>query len=150
MIAWGYSSDRRGERVWHASSTMFIVTVTMIGCNFIGAGHPVLLMVVLCIAVIGNQGFAPCFWSIPGTMLTGTAAAGGIAMINALGNLGGWAGPALYGVVRDATGSTNVALLFLAIGPLISGIVLVLVGHDRRLEQVSPTGHSPARSGDGG
>jgi len=150
MIAWGYSSDRRGERVWHASSTMFIVTVAMIGCNFIGAGHPVLLMVVLCIAVIGNQGFAPCFWSIPGTMLTGTAAAGGIAMINALGNLGGWAGPALYGVVRDATGSTNVALLFLAIGPLISGIVLVLVGHDRRLEQVSPTGHSPARSGDGG
>lgn len=83
MILWSRSSDRSGERVWHASSTMFIVTVAMIACKFIGTAHPVLLMAVLCIAVIGNQSFAPCFWSIPGTMLTGTAAAGGIAMIPA-------------------------------------------------------------------
>jgi ACS family tartrate transporter-like MFS transporter len=138
MIAWGYSSDRSGERVWHAGSTMFIVTLAMVICEFIGPAHPVLLMVVLCIAVIGNQSFAPCFWSIPGTMLTGTAAAGGIAMINALGNLGGWAGPTVYGLARDATGSTSFALLCLAIGPLIAGVVLVLVGHDRRLEQLPP------------
>lgn len=140
MIAWGYSSDRTGERVWHSASTMFVVAVAMAACKFIGVEHPVLLMVALCIAVIGNQSFAPCFWSIPGTMLTGTAAAGGIAMINALGNLGGWAGPSLYGVVRDATGSTSVALLCLAVGPLVGGIVLVLVGHDRRLEQMPPSG----------
>jgi MFS transporter, ACS family, tartrate transporter len=138
MIAWGYSSDRSGERVWHAVSTMIIVTVAMVVCEFIGPAHPVLLMAVLCVAVIGNQGFAPCFWSIPGTMLTGTAAAGGIAMINALGNLGGWAGPSVYGLVRDATGSTSFALLCLAIGPLIAGVVLIMVGHDRRLEQIPP------------
>jgi MFS family permease len=140
MIVWGYSSDRTGERVWHASSTMFVVAVATGVCEFIGPAHPVLLMVVLCVAVIGNQSFAPCFWSIPGTMLTGTAAAGGIAMINALGNLGGWAGPTVYGLARDATGSTSFALLCLAIGPLISGVVLILVGHDRRLEQVPPAG----------
>ncbi len=66
------------------------------------------------------------------------AAAGGIAMINALGNLGGWAGPPLHGVVRDASGSTSLALFCLANGPLIAGIVLMLIGHDRRLEQVPP------------
>jgi MFS transporter, ACS family, tartrate transporter len=141
MIVWGYSSDRSGERVWHSASTLFLVAVTMVVCRFIGVAHPVWLMVALCVAVIANQSFAPCFWSIPGTMLTGTAAAGGIAMINAVGNLGGWAGPALYGVVRDATNSTSIALLCLAIGPFISGIVLVLVGHDRRLEQ-TPSGHA--------
>jgi MFS family permease len=140
MIAWGYSSDRTGERVWHSVSTMVIVAVAMVICEFIGPAHPVLLMVVLCVAVIGNQSFAPCFWSIPGTMLTGTAAAGGIAMINALGNLGGWAGPTVYGLARDATGSTSFALFCLAIGPLVAGIVLVLVGHDRRLEQLPPAG----------
>lgn len=136
MILWSRSSDRKGERVWHAASTMFIVAVAMVVCKFVGGAHPVLLMLVLCIAVIGNQSFAPCFWSIPGTMLTGTAAAGGIAMINALGNLGGWAGPTVYGLVRDATGSTSFSLLALAIGPLVAGTVLVLVGHDKRLEQV--------------
>ena len=136
MILWGYHSDRTGERVWHAASTMFVVAIAMVVCKFIGIAHPVWLMAVLCIAIMANQSFAPCYWSIPGTMLTGTAAAGGIAMINALGNLGGWVGPSVYGAVRDASGSTAIALLVLAIGPLISGIVLVLVGHDRRLEQV--------------
>jgi ACS family tartrate transporter-like MFS transporter len=140
MIGWGYKSDRAGERVWHAGSTMFLVAAALAVSMLVGADQPILLMAVLCIAVIGNQSFAPTFWSIPGTMLTGTAAAGGIAMINALGNLGGWAGPTLYGVVRDASGSTNVALLCLAIGPLVGGIVLVLVGHDRRLERVPPEG----------
>jgi MFS family permease len=138
MILWGRSSDRTGERVWHASSTMFVVAVATVACKFIGAGHPIALMMVLCVAVIGNQSFAPCFWSIPGTMLSGTAAAGGIAMINAVGNLGGWVGPSVYGVVRDMSGSTSLALLCLAIGPLIGGIVLILVGHDRRLEHLPP------------
>jgi MFS family permease len=138
MIAWGYSSDRTGERVWHAVSTMIIVAVAMVFCEFIGPAHPVLLMITLCVAVIGNQSFAPCFWSIPGTMLTGAAAAGGIAMINAVGNLGGWAGPTVYGAVRDATGSTSFALFCLAIGPLVAGVVLLMVGHDKRLEQVPP------------
>lgn len=138
MILWGYSSDRTGERVWHSSSTMFLVAVAMVVCELVGNAHPVWLMATLCVAVIANQSFAPCFWSIPGTMLTGTAAAGGIAMINAVGNLGGWAGPALYGAVKDGTGSTSFALMCLAVGPLIAGVVLVLVGHDRRLEQVPP------------
>ena len=58
-------------------------------------------------------------------MLTGTAAAGGIAMINAVGNLGGWFGPSVYGMVKDATGSANIGLLCLAVGPLLTAIVLL-------------------------
>jgi MFS family permease len=140
MIGWGYKSDRAGERVWHAALPKLLVTCALAATVFVGADHPVLLMVLLCLVVIGNQSFAPTFWAIPGTMLTGTAAAGGIAIINALGNLGNWAGPTAYGAVLDSTHSTNLALLCLAIGPLAAGIVLVLVGHDRRLEQVPPAG----------
>lgn len=138
MVGWGYKSDRAGERVWHAAIPKFLVTAALAVTIFVGVDHPILLMVLLCLAVIGNQSFAPTFWAIPGTMLTGTAAAGGIAIINALGNLGNWAGPVTYGVIIDTTHNTNLALLCLAIGPLAAGITLVLVGHDRRLEQVPP------------
>jgi nitrate/nitrite transporter NarK len=148
MIGWGYKSDRAGERVWHAALPKFLVTGALAASVLVGADHPILLMVLLCLVVIGNQSFAPTFWAIPGTMLTGTAAAGGIAIINALGNLGNWAGPTAYGAVLDATHSTNLALVCLAIGPLAAGIVLVLVGHDRRLEQVPPSGQSRARPGE--
>ncbi len=135
MIAWGYHSDRTGERVWHAAGGLLLVAAGLSTCILIGTHNPVLTMVVLCLTVMGNQSIAPCFWAIPSAMLTGAAAAGGLAMINSLGNLGGWFGPALYGVMKDATGSTNIALLSLAIGPVVAAVVLVLVGHDRRLEQ---------------
>jgi nitrate/nitrite transporter NarK len=69
-------------------------------------------------------------------MLTGVAAAGGLAMINAIGNLGGWLGPSVYGIVKDATGSTNLGLLCLAGAPVISAICMFVVGHDPRLERM--------------
>ena len=69
-------------------------------------------------------------------MLTGAAAAGGLAMINAVGNLGGWLGPYMFGLIKDMTGSDNSGLLALAFAPVISAICLVVAGHDRRLEQV--------------
>jgi nitrate/nitrite transporter NarK len=78
------------------------------------------------------------FWSIPSAMLTGAAAAGGIALINSVGNLGGWLGPTVYGLVKDATGSTDIGLLVLAAAPIIGVLALVAAGHDRRLERMLP------------
>ena len=93
-------------------------------------------MILLCFALMGQQSLVPTFWSIPSAMLTGVAAAGGLAMINAIGNLGGWLGPSMYGLVKDATGSSNLGLLTLAIGPLVCAIAVVAAGHDRRLERM--------------
>ena len=95
-------------------------------------------MIALCIAMMGQQSLVPTFWSLPSAMLTGVAAAGGMAMINAVGNLGGWLGPSVYGLVKDATGSADIGLLCLAVGPLITAIAVVLAGHDRRLERMLP------------
>jgi MFS transporter, ACS family, tartrate transporter len=138
MIVWGYHSDRTGERTWHAAGALLLVASGLAACIVIGGNNPTMTLIVLCVTVMGNQSVAACFWSIPGTMLTGAAAAGGLAMINSIGNLGGWFGPMLYGAVKDASGSTSLALLFLAVGPLISAIVLILIGHDRRLKHVTP------------
>jgi MFS transporter, ACS family, tartrate transporter len=75
-------------------------------------------------------------------MLSGTAAAGGIALINALGNLGGFFGPYIFGLVRDFTGNFTLGLVAIAIGPLVSAILVLALGHDRRLEQL-PTRTAP-------
>ena len=136
MIAWGYHSDLTGERTWHVAIAFLTCAVGLGLCIVIGVDHPVVTMVLLCIAVAGQQSIAPVFWSIPSAMLTGVAAAGGLAMINAIGNLGGWLGPSVYGMVKDATGSTNLGLLCLAIAPVISAIAMVVVGHDPRLERM--------------
>jgi nitrate/nitrite transporter NarK len=95
-------------------------------------------MIALCVAMMGQQSLVPTFWSLPSAMLTGVAAAGGLAMINAVGNLGGWLGPSVFGLVKDATGSADIALLCLAVGPLITAIAVVLAGHDHRLERIPP------------
>jgi ACS family tartrate transporter-like MFS transporter len=54
-----------------------------------------------------------------------------------LGNFGGWFGPSIYGLIRDATGGANVGLLFRAAGPLLTAICALLVGQGRRLERIS-------------
>jgi MFS family permease len=136
MIAWGYHSDLTGERTWHVAGPCLLTAAGLSACVLIGVGHPVITMVALVLAVMGQQCISPLFWSLPSAILTGTAAAGGIAMINAIGNLGGWLGPSVYGVVKDATGSTDLGLLCLAAGPLVAAIVIIAVGHDPRLERM--------------
>jgi MFS transporter, ACS family, tartrate transporter len=71
-------------------------------------------------------------------MLSGAAAAGGIALINSVGNLGGFLGPYMFGLVKDSTGSDTIGLLAIAVAPVISAIVLLSLGHDKRLERIPP------------
>jgi MFS family permease len=138
MIAWGYHSDLTGERLWHVGGALLLCGVALGVCVFIGVGHPVVTMMALCVATTCLMSSAPVFWSIPSAMLTGAAAAGGIALINSVGNLGGWLGPTVYGLVKDATGSTDIGLLVLAAAPIIGVLALVAAGHDRRLERMLP------------
>jgi MFS transporter, ACS family, tartrate transporter len=140
MIYWGYHSDLHGERTWHVAGAALVAAGGLAACVLIGAGHPVVTMILLCVALMGQQSLVPTFWSLPSAMLTGVALAGGLAMINSIGNLGGWLGPFVYGLVKDATGSADIGLLCLAIGPLITAITVVVAGHDRRLERIPPRG----------
>ncbi len=70
-------------------------------CIFIGIDHPTITMIALIIGIMGQQSIAPTFWALPTAMLSGTAAAGGIALINSVGNLGGFLGPYMFGLVKD-------------------------------------------------
>jgi D-galactonate transporter len=138
MIYWGYHSDRAGERSKHVAAACLVCAAGLGACIFIGIAHPVWIMVALIIGVMGQQSIAPTFWSLPTAMLSGAAAAGGIALINAVGNLGGFLGPYMFGLVKDSSGSDTIGLLALAAAPVISAIVLLALGHDRRLESIPP------------
>jgi predicted MFS family arabinose efflux permease len=138
MLFWGWHRDHTGERTWHIAGPSLLCGVAMAVCIFIGVSHPVMVMIALILAAMSNQVITPVFWSLPSALLTGTAAAAGIALISAVGNLGGWLGPYMFGLVKDSSGSNNVALLCLAAGTIISGIAVVAAGHDPRMERMHP------------
>ena len=138
LLFWGWHSDVTGERPWHVAGACVLTASGMAACALIGTGHPVLSMIALTVGMMGQGSIAAIFWSIPSALLTGIAAAGGIAMINSIGNLGGWLGPWMFGLVKDATHSDHTALLCLAVAPIVTACVVLMVGHDRRLERIPP------------
>ncbi|HET7478807.1 MAG TPA: MFS transporter, partial [Rubrobacteraceae bacterium] len=94
-------------------------------------------MLALTIAALGIYSALATFWSLPTAFLSGTAAAAGIALVNSVGNLGGFVGPYVVGFLSDRTGSTYGGMLFLAVLILLAGLVAVLaVRHERSLEEV--------------
>jgi ACS family tartrate transporter-like MFS transporter len=135
MILWGRHSDHTGERPRHVAIAYSVGAVGLIATAMMT--DPVLTMFMLVVAAMGQASTGPTFWSLPTAMLSGTAAAGGIALINALGNLGGFFGPYLFGLVKDATGGSFMfALMVIALGPIMSAAVVLALGHDRRLEHI--------------
>jgi D-galactonate transporter len=124
MVAFGFSSDRHGERKKHIAAAFALSCTGFIICVVAGA-DPLFGIIGLSLANAGALAIPAIFWSFQTAMLTGTALAGGIALINSTGNLAGFAAPYLMGFVRDTTGSSNIALLVSA-GFMVLGATLVL------------------------
>ena len=76
---------------------------------------------------MGDQAFGVAFWCLPTMFLRGSAAAAGIALVNSVGNLGGFLGPPMAGWFRDATGSTRGAFLGLAIPALMAAALMLVL-----------------------
>jgi ACS family tartrate transporter-like MFS transporter len=91
------------ERRWNLVISCGCAFVSMVAVGYIVATRWALLA--MCLATIGFYGMKPVFWPLPSQFLSGTAAAGGIAVINSIGNLGGFFGPMLLGWVKETTGA---------------------------------------------
>ena len=102
---------------------------------------PTLKMVALSVAGFGIFGCLPVFWTLPTAFLSGPAAAGGIAIINSIGNLAGFAGPYAMGWIKDSTGSYTGGLLLLSAAGLAAATIVIVLGHDHSLERVQAAGH---------
>ncbi len=125
MVLWARSSDRHHERRWH-----FIVAALLAAAGLAAAAAspiPWLSLVAISLATIGIYGSKPAFWPLPSQFLTGTAAAGGIALMNSIGNLGGFFGPQIVGWIRQSTSGYAAALYFLAGCALASALIAFVV-----------------------
>ena len=121
LLAWGWSSDRRHERRWHLIAAKTVAAIGLAGAAWFGQSY--WAIVAMSVATIGLYGSRPCFWPMPSLFLSGAAAAGGIALINSLGNLGGYIGPFIVGWIKDSTKSFEMGLYFLAACALASGVI---------------------------
>ena len=125
MFFAGRHSDRTGERRGHVAVAALVAAL-----GFAIAGSvrsPWLAMGGLTLAFMGLKSTMGPFWALGTSFLSGTAAAGGIAFINSVGNLGGFVGPTLVGVIRDRTGSNTSALFVLGGSLLLMGLFALLI-----------------------
>ncbi|OPY14002.1 MAG: putative tartrate transporter [Syntrophus sp. PtaB.Bin001] len=123
----GRHSDKTGERRWHTFLGMIMTAVGLGGSVLFSNISIFISMFFFTVAVMGvYSSFGP-FWAIPSSFLTSSAAAGAIAMINSIGNLGGFVGPYAMGCIRDATGSFEGGIVFLVVCLLLAALFLVLL-----------------------
>jgi D-galactonate transporter len=124
MLLVGANADRMRERRWHLIVPCLIGAAGLTA-SALAAQNTTLAIIALCFAAGGIITCAPLFWSLPTAFLAGTSAAAGIAAVNSVGNLAGFASPFLIGWVKDLTQSTDIGLYILT-GVLVLGAILVL------------------------
>lgn len=125
MYLWSRHADRRREHVWHVAVPLAVGGAAIPAALYLGS--PVLALVPMIITAAGVYSAIPSFWALPSRFLTGAAAAGGIGLINSVGNLGGFVAPYATGALNDATGTDRAGLW--AIGAVMvaaAGLVVAL------------------------
>ena len=137
IVYWGRHSDRTGERKWHAAFALFVAAASILAASFLA--DPTLKMIAFTVSAFGVFGCLPVFWTLPTSFLSGAAAAGGIAIINSIGNLSGFAGPYAMGYIKDATGGYEGGLQLLAGLGFLAMVIVLALRHDSALEQ-APAG----------
>ena len=125
-------SDRTGERKLHVAVPLALGAAAFAISTMVS---PVAAIAALAVGLFFLLGAHPVFWSMPAALLSGTAAAAGIALINSVGNLGGFVGPYLVGLMKDATGSTDGGLITLAVILAFGAFLATRVAHDPALER---------------
>jgi ACS family tartrate transporter-like MFS transporter len=126
MIAWGRSSDRRKERIWHVSLPLLVAAAGLVVVSF-PQSAAISLVAFTCI-VVGLLAADGPFYSLPSAFLGGLAAAGGIALINAVGSLGAFMGPLAIGILREQTGGYATGMLALALCFALTSVLVLTLG----------------------
>ena len=133
MVWWGHRSDHQMERKGHVAIGLALAAAGIAGST--AFGDPTLKMVLFSVGAFGVFVVLPVFWTLPTAFLSGAAAAAGIAVINALGNLAGFGGPYVMGWLKDATGGFSAGLWAISGAAVVAMVVVLLLPHDPRLER---------------
>jgi ACS family tartrate transporter-like MFS transporter len=119
----GWHSDKRRERRWHSAVPLFIAAAGLTGLISQPGSIPlsVVLFTMVCIA----YAYLPTFWAIPTELLSQSAAAAAVGMVNAVGSIAGFAGPYLFGYLNTRTGSFSSGLALMMVSALAGGLLLL-------------------------
>jgi MFS transporter, ACS family, tartrate transporter len=124
MVLAGRHSDKSGERAWHVAIGGFAAAIALVGAAYANSG--VSATIAFAVAIVSKNTMLGPFWAIPTRWLSGAAAAGGIALINSIGNTGGFLGPYLIGLLRTYTGDFRAGVLVLAFAMAVSGAIALM------------------------
>lgn len=120
LFLWSRDATRRGVRTWHIGIPALVGGLSIPAALYMSS--PVTTIAVISVTACAIFAALPTFWSIPGRFLSGAAAAAGIALINTIGNMAGFAAPFITGAVKDATGSFQAPMF------VVGGVMLVSAG----------------------
>ncbi|MDO9355679.1 MAG: MFS transporter [Solirubrobacteraceae bacterium] len=137
MTLWARLANRSSHRLPYVVSALAMAAAALVAAAL--TEHPVLKIAALCTAVASILSFQATFWAIPSTFLTGRAAAGGLAMIVSIGNLGGFTGPFMIGLIKDSTHSYSMPFFAVAAILLAGLCLMVWLGDPARKKQVDAT-----------
>lgn len=135
MVLAGRHSDRTGERRWHLALSCLLAFTGFFGCGLFGA-QGVIGLVCITAATSGVMASLATFWAVPTALLSGAAAAAGIAWINSVGNLAGYVGPYAIGLVRDLFHAMPAGFLLLAVSSLASALIVLTMMRSKQMIQL--------------
>jgi ACS family tartrate transporter-like MFS transporter len=136
MILWGAHSDSTGERIWHVTLTCLFAALGFLLSAVLQS--QMLILVALTCAAVGVCSVLGPFWAIPPLFLTGTGAAAGIALINAVGNLGGFIGPYAVGWALQQTGGYAGGMGILAASMTVAALLVLAMGRFKQPSYATP------------
>jgi D-galactonate transporter len=125
MVWLGYNSDSTGERKGHTAIGLLIAAAGIAGSTL--TGNPALTIIAFTIGACGVFGTLPVFWTLPTAVLSGSAAAAGIAVINSIGNLAGFLSPYAVGWLKQITSTTDSGMYMLAAFMILGGVLAISV-----------------------
>jgi ACS family tartrate transporter-like MFS transporter len=119
----GWHSDKTRERHWHSAVPLFVSAAALFA--LIAQPRTVLISLALfCLVEIASS-YLPAFWAIPTEILSQSAAAAAVGMINAVGSVAGFAGPYLFGYLNTRTGSFSTGLAVMMAAAIAGGLLMV-------------------------
>jgi len=144
MVLWARHSDRKNERSWHVIGACLLAAAGLIYAGNVSTLLTVIIALTL--VTVGISASKPPLWSMPTLFLSGPAAAAGIATINSIGNLGGFVGPMMIGVIRQQTGSYTWGLYFVAGLLAISALTVLILSAKSGKPQTADLPHPHTHS----
>lgn len=133
MVLVGRHSDAMQERRWHVATAALAASLGFMA-SALFSESAVLSLLALTVSAVGVMSVLSTFWALPTAVLSGTAAAAGLALINSFGNLAGHVSPSVVGLIKDLTGEMTGGLWVLAGSLMLSCLLVLWVTGKSRLE----------------